>query len=350
MKSARRSSLWLIIVLPVLMSGVAYLLWQSDIISEKMQSSGDIVFVPSPVLMKIASLDFDNLVADILWIRTVRYVFGERKANRRFEMLQGMLDVITFLDPFTCDTYEYGGGWLYQDAGLPNDALRFMLKGMRLVPETASGKWNLAYLIAQCYRDAVYDDVNATRYFEKAWKMPGAPPSLITAVAAGYQRLGDFDRAIALWEQARDDIDWQEVPPDFDINIHRTNVAQEAARVIKQLDIFARHFGYRPSDLRGLVGVGLLDKLPEPSVVFQMRIFEIRATQELMKRLKLKVNIFEERFGRVPKDFSEMTKVGLLDSVPEPLIIEAGGKGRFELSPSGDIEYGYIPSELMEYQ
>ena len=302
--------------------------------------------MPSPGLMKIACLGYDNLLSDVFWLRTVRYVHNQQKGAKRFDMLDEMLDVVTRLDPYACDTYERGGCWLYQDAGRPNDGMEFMQKGLRLVPKREERRWKLAYHIGQCFRDVLYDEKSATRYFEMAREMPGAPRVLAVAVAAGYERQGMFEKAIELWEEARDDIDTEQAPSYFNMNNQRAIVANEAVHVQRGLDLFEGRFGYRPKDLRGLVSVGLLSELPENSVVFQLRIMEIRATMQMMESLRNKINDFGNRLGRPPKGFSELIEAGMLDSVPKPAIRDAGGEGRFELLPSGDIKYVYIPQGL----
>jgi hypothetical protein len=126
-------------------------------------------------------------------------------------------------------------------------------------------------------------------------------------------------------------------------------VKNKAEDLLRVLDYFEQRFGYQPKDFRALVAAGLLDELPEPSVVFQMKIMGIRTTLETMENLRHKVIAFNERFGRLPREFSEMIDAGLLDRTPKPAIRDAGGQGRFELMPSGDIEYSYVPEELLRY-
>jgi len=347
--STRGRFLCLLIALCVLFTGIIWAAIEADNISEEMESSGDLVFVPSPGLVKMACLGYDNLTSDIFWLRTVRYVHNQQKGAKRFEMLMDMLDVVTRLDPYTCDVYKRGGCWLYQDAQRPNDGVGFLQKGLRLVPEHEKNRWELAYYLGECFREVLYDEASATRYFEIARNMPDSPRVLTVAVAAGYERQGMFDRATKLWEEARDDIDTKQVPADFSIDNYRAVVKNKAQDLLHVLDYFEQRFGYQPKDFRALVAAGLIEELPEPSVVFQIRIMEIMTTLETMENLRHKVAAFNERFGRLPRGFSEMIDAGLLDRTPEPAIRDAGGQGRFELMPSGDIEYSYVPQELERY-
>jgi len=255
-----------------------------------MESSGDVVFVPSPGLMKVACLGYDNLLSDVFWLRTVRYVHNQQKGAKRFDVLKDMLEVVTRLDPYACDVYKRGGCWLYQDAESPDDGIEFMQKGLRLVPEREKNRWELAYHIGQCFRDVLYDEPNATRYFEMARKMPDAPAVLIVAVAAGYERQGMFERAKSLWKEARD--------TTADVNI--ANAAHQ-----KTLDI--------------------------------------ETTKRTIAILQQKVDTFTEQFGRVPLDLSELVRVGFLDAVPTPPL-----SGKYEIEPAlSRVHYSYVPQDLV---
>ncbi len=281
----------LLIALSVLFAGIIWAAIGGDAISEEMESWGDLVFVPSPELTKIACLGYDNLVSDVFWLRTVRYVHNQQKGAKRFDMLKDMLDVVTRLDPYACDVYKRGGCWLYQDAESPVDGIGFMQKGLRLVPERKKNRWELAYHIGQCFRDVLYDEHDATRYFEMARKMPGAPPVLIVAVAAGYERQGMFDRAKELWKEARD--------TTADVNI--ANAAHQ-------------------------------------------KIQDIETTRHTIDFLQHKVDTFTEQFGRVPQDLSELVRAGFLDAVSPPPL-----SGTYEIEPaSGRVHYLYIPQDLAE--
>ena len=53
---------------------------------------------------------FETLAADVYWLRTVQYFGGERLFTRekRFELLQPLVDIATTLDPRLEIAYRYG--------------------------------------------------------------------------------------------------------------------------------------------------------------------------------------------------------------------------------------------------
>ncbi|MBN1592593.1 MAG: hypothetical protein JW941_05025 [Candidatus Coatesbacteria bacterium] len=318
-----------------------------DAISDDVHSPGGLIFVPSPTLMKVAALGFDNLLADIFWLRTIRYVYNQQQGSKNYDMLDEMLEVVTRLDPYESDIYERGGSWLYEDAGRPQEGIKFLEKGLKMVPEKDEARWRLAFHIGKCYREVLFDEKEATRYFELAKTMPGVPRMITVSVAAGYERQGEFEKAIKFWEEARDYLDSDNLPADFDMDQYHAAVSHEAMNVKHGLDLFKQRFGYRPKDLRGLISAGILSELPKNPVVFELRIMEIRATMKMMDILKDKVQTFEKEKGRMPKDLQELVEAKMINSIPRPAIRDAGGDAEFELSPTGEIRYVFKAEEQL---
>jgi len=276
----------MVLTLVLLFVGVVWMSIRSDSASAALQVSGDVLFVPSPALVKTACLGFDNLLSDIFWLRTVRYVFNQQKGHGRFRMLKDMLEVVTGLDPYPCDVYIRGGCWLYEDAEDAHDGIGFLQRGLRFVPEYAAKRWQIAFHIGKCFREELHDEKNATRYFEMALQMPNAPRGLIVAVAAGYQRLEEFEKAKKLWKEARDTTGDPKIK----------NAANK-------------------------------------------RILEIEKIQKTIGLLQQKVDAFAKAHGQSPKSLSEVVASGLLDTVPAAPL-----SGKYELDPvSGRAHYHYIP-------
>jgi hypothetical protein len=53
---------------------------------------------------------FENLAADLYWLRTVQYFGGQRLfvSDKRFELLRPLIDITTTLDPRLEIAYRYG--------------------------------------------------------------------------------------------------------------------------------------------------------------------------------------------------------------------------------------------------
>jgi len=290
---SRRRWPWLILCLALLLAGQVWLSIRINSISAAMQVSNDVLFVPSPALVKTACLGFDNLLSDIFWLRTIRYVFNQQKGPKHFRMLKDMLDVVTCLDPYSCDVYVRGGCWLYEDAEDANDGVGFLERGLQFVPKQVLNRWEIAFHLGKCLREEVHDEKNATRYFQMALQMPHAPRALMLAVAAGYQRLEKFEEAKKLWKEARDTTGDPKI----------RNAANK-------------------------------------------RVQQIEMTQKTIGLLQQKVDAFTKAHGRSPHSLSEVVASGLLDKVPAAPL-----SGEYTLdAASGRVHYLYIPQDLMSYR
>src|SRR5207244_7142263 len=73
----------------------------------------EVLYIPSPKVMKRLSLGYDGLLADIYWTRAVQY-FGNKLnvGAENFNLLAPLLEITTVLDPHLVVAYEYGSNFL----------------------------------------------------------------------------------------------------------------------------------------------------------------------------------------------------------------------------------------------
>ena len=97
-----------------------------------------------PLAQRLA-LGFDNLVADVYWMRAVIYYGGQRRAERQrpqaanFDQLFPLLDLVTSLDPHFKVAYRFGAIFLAEaypgGAGRPDQAVHCCRKASSTTPE-----------------------------------------------------------------------------------------------------------------------------------------------------------------------------------------------------------------------
>src|SRR3954468_22223116 len=106
----------------------------------------DVLYIPSPKLLKFMSLGYTGLVADIYWTRVVQY-FGSKHqvGSRQYQLLAPLLDITTTLDPHLIVAYQFGSTFLAQKppegAGQPEIAVDLIEHGIQANPDT----WQLYY-------------------------------------------------------------------------------------------------------------------------------------------------------------------------------------------------------------
>src|SRR5205823_9880713 len=80
---------------------------------DAMHLEDDDVVLRSGPMLKIMSLEYAPLVADLYWTRVVQYYGGKQeKSESRIELLWPLLDVTTTLDPHLIVAYRFGSTFL----------------------------------------------------------------------------------------------------------------------------------------------------------------------------------------------------------------------------------------------
>jgi len=112
----------------------------------------EVLYIPSPKVVKRLSLGYSGLLADIYWTRVVQYFGTKHRAKaRQYLILEPLLDMTTTLDPQLLPAYEFGSVFLAQKppegAGNPEAAARLVEKGIRENPQA----WRLYYDLGYIY-------------------------------------------------------------------------------------------------------------------------------------------------------------------------------------------------------
>src|SRR5271168_332183 len=145
MKPSRQITLVAGALLIVCMLASVLLLRQVD----RMRSGAtvqEVLYIPSPKVLKRLSLGYDGLLADLYWTRSVQY-FGNRHhaGAEHYALLAPMLEITTTLDPHLIVAYEFGANFLAPQppngAGMPDRAIQLVEYGIRNNPN----EWQLYY-------------------------------------------------------------------------------------------------------------------------------------------------------------------------------------------------------------
>ena len=224
-----------------------------------------VTWVRSPEIMRRLALGFDDLLADVYWIRAVQY-YGNTKLstaeNKNYELLYPLLDMTTTLDPRFNVAYRFGAILLSE--GHPNGpadpdaAIALLRKGIRATPE----RW-------QYYHDAGFveywwrhDPRAASTWMLDASKQPGSPSWLPPVAASFLAEGGARDSARALWTELANstDQDWLRT------TANRALLQLDAETAIEQLQpVVNRYYDLRgsfPSGWPDMVSAGLIRGIP----------------------------------------------------------------------------------------
>jgi len=221
-----------------------------------------LLYLPDAEYLKIASLGYRELIADLIWIQSIQ-VMGEKKVSEASgRWLYRALDIITTLDPKFVRAYEAGGLALTTLVVLPEESNRLMMKGMRHNP----AEWKLPFLIGINYYYEMYDDAKAAEYMAQASRLPGAPSSLATLAAnlyvSGHSPQQAVNLLADLYEKATD----ESAKKLLEIRLKILLTERDLSLLEQAITLFRKQQGQFPPRLEALVDGGLLPALPlEPS-------------------------------------------------------------------------------------
>jgi hypothetical protein len=176
------------------------------------QPPSALLWIESGPVAERMALGFDNLAADLYWIRAVVYYGGQRRSTETpsYELLHPLLDLVTTLDPRFRVAYRFGAIFLTEGypsgPGRPDLAIGLLQKGLRFDPE----RWEYLHDVGFVRYWALRDYRGAAREFERAAALPGAPAWLKPLAAVTLLEGGDRRASRLMWQQmlVNADTDW----------------------------------------------------------------------------------------------------------------------------------------------
>ncbi len=152
---------------------------------------------PKPLGTMVAG--FDNLAADLWYMRFASYWGYQLVHGRHFQNLYPLLDLITDLDPRFIQAYDFGSLAL-GDSEQVDEAVKLLDKGAAHDPENHYFPYKAGLTLFFFSEDYL----RAASYFERAAGLPGAPPEARYFAAQMYERGTRKDLAIASWRHTYD--------------------------------------------------------------------------------------------------------------------------------------------------
>lgn len=223
----------------------------------------EVLYIPSPAMLKRMSLGYTGLLADIYWTRAVQY-FGARHVvrSRHYELLAPLLDITTQLDPQLTAAYEFGSVFLTQPppngAGDPDAAIRLVQYGIQHNP----GDWRLYYNLGFIYSLEKKDYLAAAQAFAQGSKVPGAHPFLKILAARMAQRGGDIETSKLLWTTTYETSRDPQIKANAISHLRALQVDEVVPKLEEVVSQYTSRTGHAPENWADLVRAGYLPGIP----------------------------------------------------------------------------------------
>ena len=223
-----------------------------------------LLYLPTPEILKLASLGNQGLMADLLYIWSIQY-YSQFSLDEKFLYLENVFDLVTDLDPHYFDAYRIGALIMsVQRSGDPAQhkaaVARLYDKGLANMPDS----WELAEVAAWDAHLVLNDQELAVRWMRMASERPGAPPE----VKRVYGRWRDnihgwtIEDSIAYWEEVLAEA---ERKPDINLatsHLYDSYVTLHRRRLDPLLGAIRQRTGRCPGSWQEVVDRGLLPEVP----------------------------------------------------------------------------------------
>lgn len=157
----------------------------------------ELLYFPSGVFVKQASLGYETAAADAAWLRAIQYYGEHRLTDQKYQRIGHLMSVVTDLDPAFESAYVFGAFVLAQELRRPEEGVALLMKGRRANPDS----WRLAFETGFLHYVCRHDDAAASNEFVQATRLPGHPDYVERFAAFASQRSGNRDVAVLLWKR-----------------------------------------------------------------------------------------------------------------------------------------------------
>ncbi|GMR24055.1 MAG: hypothetical protein BMS9Abin37_2544 [Acidobacteriota bacterium] len=228
------------------------------------RATEEILYVDRGNAMKRVLLGFDNVAADLYWLRTVQYFGGKRldATNKDYRLLAPLLNITVELDPNFKIAYSYGATFFSEPfptgAGQPLKGIEIIDKGIANHPEY----WRFYLDKGFIYFWFLNDYEKAAEVFLEGSKLPGAPYWMLTTATSTLTRGGDRETARNLWHMIYQSAETSQQKDNATIHLKQLDALDEMDRLRRVIEAFHQRAGRYPSRWQELVDTGFLEKIP----------------------------------------------------------------------------------------
>jgi tetratricopeptide (TPR) repeat protein len=222
----------------------------------------EVLYLPSPKVLKRLSLGYDGLLADIYWTRAVQY-FGAKHYDgaAHYDLLAPLLEITTALDPHLIVAYEFGSTFLApkppNGAGMPQRAIALAEFGIQNNP----GEWRLYYDLGFVYYTDLKDYAKAADAFARGSRVPNAHPFLKLLAAQMAEHAGELQTARMLWEPYLTSQDGN-IRANAEAHLRALLVDETVPNLENTVEIYRQKTGHHPASLSEVARAGLLPGIP----------------------------------------------------------------------------------------
>ena len=216
------------------------------------------VYLPKTEYLRAMSLGYENVLADVLWFRTINYFGRQFRSDRTYPWLAHMCDRVTDLDPRAEHVYRFAGMILPWEAGQAEEGIRLLEKGLRVFPDS----WLLHYWVGFNYYFFKNDLARAATHLRTAAGLPDAHPNAARLAAVLAAESYGPEVTLRFLNELRTDVDSPEMREVVERQIKEAHLARDVERLSAAARAYQDRYGHPPDRIEALVEAKLVDRIP----------------------------------------------------------------------------------------
>jgi len=263
MKSRNYMGWLLLTIVPLGFAGIWRLQRKIDAQRAALNQEQDDILIHSGKLMKVVSLEYAPLMADIYWTRVVQY-YGNKhvRGQANLELLWPLLDITTTLDPELLIAYRFGAVFLSQPApsgaGRPDLAVKLLQRGIQANPDY----WRLYEDLGFVYYFDMKDYQKASEAFLEGSKKSDAQVWMKVMAAKIATEGASYETSVFLWKDIYETSKDAEIKQNAQMHLKLLRVQEDCKHLDALAEEYAKRNGRRPARMSELVQAGLLRGIP----------------------------------------------------------------------------------------
>ena len=212
--------------------------------------------LPDGKLLRIISLGFDRLMADLFWLRTVSYIGDMEVLKVGYPDAARLGELVTDIDPKFRTVYTAMNSVLTVLKHDPDAAIALLEKGIQ-----HNSWWKLHFLLGFNYFWEKEDWRSAAEQMETAARL-GGPPYLPLLAARLYTKAGDPETAMAFVSARLRDLEPGEQREALAKRLVDLWITRDLRAIDEAIATFRSEKGRAPSSISELVSTSYLETEP----------------------------------------------------------------------------------------
>jgi len=223
----------------------------------------DDLLLRSRRLVKILSLEYDSLAADLYWTRVVQY-YGDKRSRHdaNLELLAPLLDLTVTLDSQLVVAYRFGAVFLAEPAprgaGRPDLAVDLIRRGIENNPD----QWRMWSDLGFIYYWELKDYPRASEAFLEGSKNPRAGEWMKIMAARVAAEGRSYGVSMFLWKQVYESTQDPTIRKNALEHLRSLKAEEDARHLDELVEKFRSRFGRAPAAIADLIREGLLPGAP----------------------------------------------------------------------------------------